>query len=161
MEGQVSVFNFRGGPCYRCVFPAPLAAEAGRRCSDNGVLGTVPGERFFSLTRYSLEYCNSFRFYFQTTFPCVFRSIWRKISLVFRIVLEHISIFSFPGFRLHFLPLCWYFSFAVTRPSPPNGVVPFPARPASCRLPHHALEYTVSLRFVSFGFVSIRFGRSL
>eukprot|EP00904_Undaria_pinnatifida_P002240 jgi/Undpi1/12016/HiC_scaffold_4.g01715.m1 len=43
MEGQVSVFNFRGGPCYRCVFPAPLAAEAGRRCSDNGVLGTVPG----------------------------------------------------------------------------------------------------------------------
>ncbi|CAM9580922.1 unnamed protein product, partial [Laminaria digitata] len=24
MEGQVSVFNFRGGPCYRCVFPAPL-----------------------------------------------------------------------------------------------------------------------------------------
>lgn len=44
MEGQVSVFNFRGGPCYRCVFPAPLEAEAGRRCSDNGVLGTVPGE---------------------------------------------------------------------------------------------------------------------
>ncbi|CAM9914071.1 unnamed protein product [Ectocarpus sp. 6 AP-2014] len=43
MEGQVSVFHHRGGPCYRCVFPAPLAAEAGRRCSDNGVLGTVPG----------------------------------------------------------------------------------------------------------------------
>lgn len=44
MEGQVSVFHHQGGPCYRCVFPAPLAAEAGRRCSDNGVLGTVPGE---------------------------------------------------------------------------------------------------------------------
>ncbi|CAM9960898.1 unnamed protein product, partial [Ectocarpus sp. 4 AP-2014] len=44
MEGQVSVFHHHGGPCYRCVFPAPLAAEAGRRCSDNGVLGTVPGE---------------------------------------------------------------------------------------------------------------------
>lgn len=59
MEGQVSVFHHRHrqcggggdtggggelGPCYRCVFPAPLAAEAGRRCSDNGVLGTVPGE---------------------------------------------------------------------------------------------------------------------
>ncbi|CAN0215713.1 unnamed protein product [Pylaiella littoralis] len=43
MEGQVSVFHHSGGPCYRCVFPAPLAAEAGRRCSDNGVLGTVPG----------------------------------------------------------------------------------------------------------------------
>ncbi|CAB1096216.1 unnamed protein product [Ectocarpus sp. CCAP 1310/34] len=43
MEGQVSVFHHRGGPCYRCVFPAPLAAEAGRRCSDNGVLGTIPG----------------------------------------------------------------------------------------------------------------------
>lgn len=60
MEGQVSVFHHHHrqsdgggdgggggglGPCYRCVFPAPLAAEAGRRCSDNGVLGTVPGER--------------------------------------------------------------------------------------------------------------------
>ena len=53
MEGQVSVYHHRSqcdggsgelGPCYRCVFPAPLAAEAGRRCSDNGVLGTVPGE---------------------------------------------------------------------------------------------------------------------
>lgn len=58
MEGQVSVYHHRRqcdggdggdggdelGPCYRCVFPAPLAAEAGRRCSDNGVLGTVPGE---------------------------------------------------------------------------------------------------------------------
>eukprot|EP00903_Cladosiphon_okamuranus_P012366 g11591.t1 len=59
MEGQVSVYHHRKqgddggegggggggelGPCYRCVFPAPLAAEAGRRCSDNGVLGTVPG----------------------------------------------------------------------------------------------------------------------
>lgn len=41
----MSVFNYRGGPCYRCVFPAPLAVEAGRRCSDNGVLGTVPGEK--------------------------------------------------------------------------------------------------------------------
>ncbi|CAM9325235.1 unnamed protein product [Ascophyllum nodosum] len=43
MEGQLSVLHFQGGPCYRCIFPAPLAAEASRRCSDNGVLGTVPG----------------------------------------------------------------------------------------------------------------------
>ena len=44
MEGQLSVLHFQGGPCYRCIFPAPLAAEASRRCSDNGVLGTVPGK---------------------------------------------------------------------------------------------------------------------
>ncbi|CAM9353760.1 unnamed protein product [Discosporangium mesarthrocarpum] len=43
LEGQVTVYNHRGGPCYRCIFPTPLAAEASRRCSDNGVLGSVPG----------------------------------------------------------------------------------------------------------------------
>lgn len=69
LEGQVSVFHHRGGPCYRCVFPVPLAAEAGRRCSDNGVLGTVPGEELlFNLKKtYILTYfvCSSpflFRF---------------------------------------------------------------------------------------------------
>lgn len=39
-EGQVSVFNYQGGPTYRCLFP-----EAGEapNCSDIGVMGVVPG----------------------------------------------------------------------------------------------------------------------
>jgi sulfur-carrier protein adenylyltransferase/sulfurtransferase len=42
MEGQLAVFNFKGGATYRCVFPAsPNTASA--NCEENGVLGTVPG----------------------------------------------------------------------------------------------------------------------
>ncbi|WP_256009951.1 HesA/MoeB/ThiF family protein [Desertivirga xinjiangensis] len=39
-EGQVSVFNYRNGPTFRCVFP-----EAGEspNCAENGVLGVLPG----------------------------------------------------------------------------------------------------------------------
>jgi len=42
MEGQLAVFNFKGGPTYRCVFPEGSASTTGS-CEDNGVLGTVPG----------------------------------------------------------------------------------------------------------------------
>ena len=42
-EGQVSVFNFKGGPTYRCLFPKiPTAAEI-PDCNENGVLGIIPG----------------------------------------------------------------------------------------------------------------------
>lgn len=42
-EGQVSVFNYKGGPTYRCLFPImPSAAEI-PNCNDNGVLGIIPG----------------------------------------------------------------------------------------------------------------------
>lgn len=42
-EGQVSVFNYQGGPTYRCLFPqAPSAAEA-PNCEATGVLGVLPG----------------------------------------------------------------------------------------------------------------------
>lgn len=39
-EGQISVFNYLGGPTYRCVFPEPGEAP---NCSVNGVLGVLPG----------------------------------------------------------------------------------------------------------------------
>jgi len=39
-EGQASVFA-PGGPCYRCVFPAPGMEPAS--CSSAGVLGVLPG----------------------------------------------------------------------------------------------------------------------
>ncbi|ORX84378.1 hypothetical protein BCR32DRAFT_217855 [Anaeromyces robustus] len=43
MEGQLSVFNYKNGPCYRCLNPVPPPAEAIGKCNVNGVLGVVPG----------------------------------------------------------------------------------------------------------------------
>lgn len=40
-EGQISVFNHRGGPCYRCLFPRPPKAQPA--CSEAGVFGVLPG----------------------------------------------------------------------------------------------------------------------
>lgn len=42
-EGQVSVFNYRGGPTYRCLYPTPPALEEMPNCSEIGVLGVLPG----------------------------------------------------------------------------------------------------------------------
>ena len=42
-EGQVSVFNYRGGPTYRCLFPEPPAPGAAPNCAEAGVLGVLPG----------------------------------------------------------------------------------------------------------------------
>ncbi|XP_010877497.2 adenylyltransferase and sulfurtransferase MOCS3 [Esox lucius] len=43
MEGQLTVYNYRGGPCYRCLYPKPPPPETVTNCSDGGVLGVVPG----------------------------------------------------------------------------------------------------------------------
>jgi molybdopterin/thiamine biosynthesis adenylyltransferase/rhodanese-related sulfurtransferase len=42
-EGQVSVFNYKGGPTYRCLFPEPPAAGEVPNCSEIGVIGVLPG----------------------------------------------------------------------------------------------------------------------
>lgn len=42
-EGQVSVFNYQGGPTYRCLFPAMPAADEVPNCNEHGVLGIIPG----------------------------------------------------------------------------------------------------------------------
>ncbi|SFD91838.1 molybdopterin-synthase adenylyltransferase MoeB [Roseivivax sediminis] len=43
-EAQVSVFDpARGGPCYRCVFPAPPPAGLAPSCAEAGVVGVLPG----------------------------------------------------------------------------------------------------------------------
>ncbi len=42
-EGQVSVFNYNNGPCYRCLFPLPPKEGAVPNCSEIGVLGVLPG----------------------------------------------------------------------------------------------------------------------
>ncbi|XP_033095358.1 adenylyltransferase and sulfurtransferase MOCS3-like [Anneissia japonica] len=38
-EGQLTVYNHEGGPCYRCLYPKPPPPEAVTNCSDGGVLG--------------------------------------------------------------------------------------------------------------------------
>ena len=42
-EGQVSVFNYKDGPTYRCLFPKPPSENSIPNCSDVGVLGVLPG----------------------------------------------------------------------------------------------------------------------
>eukprot|EP01126_Amoeba_proteus_P048675 TRINITY_DN5645_c0_g1_i16.p1 TRINITY_DN5645_c0_g1~~TRINITY_DN5645_c0_g1_i16.p1 ORF type:complete len:264 (+),score=46.58 TRINITY_DN5645_c0_g1_i16:459-1250(+) len=43
-EGQVSVYNYGEGPCYRCINPKPLSINlTSNNCSNYGVLGVVPG----------------------------------------------------------------------------------------------------------------------
>ena len=42
-EGQVSVFNYKGGPTYRCLFPGPPVAGEVPNCSEIGVIGVLPG----------------------------------------------------------------------------------------------------------------------
>jgi len=42
-EGQASVFNWRGGPTYRCLFPEPPAAGTVPNCAEAGVIGVLPG----------------------------------------------------------------------------------------------------------------------
>jgi molybdopterin/thiamine biosynthesis adenylyltransferase/rhodanese-related sulfurtransferase len=43
-EGRVTVFDpSRGGPCYRCLFPAPPPRHLAPSCQEAGVLGVLPG----------------------------------------------------------------------------------------------------------------------
>ncbi|KAJ2546920.1 hypothetical protein EV175_005423, partial [Coemansia sp. RSA 1933] len=43
LDGQLTVYNYNGGPCYRCMFPSPPPADTVANCSETGVLGIVPG----------------------------------------------------------------------------------------------------------------------
>lgn len=43
IEGQLTVYNYMNGPCYRCLYPKPKASAGCLSCSDAGVLGPVPG----------------------------------------------------------------------------------------------------------------------
>ena len=43
LEGQLTVYGWRGGPCYRCIFPIPPPPESVTNCGEGGVLGVVTG----------------------------------------------------------------------------------------------------------------------
>jgi adenylyltransferase/sulfurtransferase len=42
-DGQVSVFDAKRGPCYRCLFPEPPPPGTVPSCAEGGVLGVLPG----------------------------------------------------------------------------------------------------------------------
>jgi len=42
-EGQVSVFDSKRGPCYRCLYPEPPPPGLVPSCAEGGVLGVLPG----------------------------------------------------------------------------------------------------------------------
>lgn len=42
-EGQVSVFNYKNGPTYRCIFPERPDADAALNCATIGVVASLPG----------------------------------------------------------------------------------------------------------------------
>ncbi len=42
-DGQVSVFDARRGPCYRCLFREPPPPGLVPNCAEGGVLGVLPG----------------------------------------------------------------------------------------------------------------------
>jgi adenylyltransferase/sulfurtransferase len=42
-DGQVSVFDAKKGPCYRCLYPEPPPPGMVPSCAEGGVLGILPG----------------------------------------------------------------------------------------------------------------------
>jgi adenylyltransferase/sulfurtransferase len=43
MDGQLTVYGYKEGPCYRCLFPVPPPPETVTNCSDGGIVGAVTG----------------------------------------------------------------------------------------------------------------------
>jgi adenylyltransferase/sulfurtransferase len=42
-DGQVSVFNYKSGPTYRCLYPEPPVSGEVANCAEVGVLAVLPG----------------------------------------------------------------------------------------------------------------------
>ncbi len=42
-EGQATVFHYKDGPCYRCLYPEPPPPGLVPSCAEGGVLGVLPG----------------------------------------------------------------------------------------------------------------------
>ncbi|ODQ67506.1 adenylyltransferase [Nadsonia fulvescens var. elongata DSM 6958] len=42
-DGQLAIYNYLEGPCYRCLFPVPPPANSVLSCGDGGIIGPVVG----------------------------------------------------------------------------------------------------------------------
>ncbi len=42
-DGQVTVFDAKTGPCYRCLYPTPPPPNLVPNCAEGGVIGALPG----------------------------------------------------------------------------------------------------------------------
>jgi molybdopterin/thiamine biosynthesis adenylyltransferase/rhodanese-related sulfurtransferase len=42
-EGQITIFGYPGGPCYRCLYPESPPPGLVPSCAEGGVLGVLPG----------------------------------------------------------------------------------------------------------------------
>ena len=42
-EGQITIFGYPSGPCYRCLYPEPPPPGLVPSCAEGGVLGVLPG----------------------------------------------------------------------------------------------------------------------
>jgi molybdopterin/thiamine biosynthesis adenylyltransferase len=49
MEGQLTVYHYKNGPCYRCLFPTPPPPHTVTNCGDGGVLGAGKIDIFLKL----------------------------------------------------------------------------------------------------------------
>ncbi|XP_078452217.1 adenylyltransferase and sulfurtransferase MOCS3 isoform X2 [Lampetra planeri] len=67
MEGQLTVYNHEGGPCYRCLYPTPPPPETVTNCADGGVLG-VGTEAWKPAAGYA--------------HPCLLRPLCRRLMLL-------------------------------------------------------------------------------
>lgn len=42
-EGQLTVYGYNNGPCYRCLFPVSPKGSGVKSCGEAGVIGMIPG----------------------------------------------------------------------------------------------------------------------
>jgi len=88
-EGQVSVFDARRGPCYRCLFPDPPPPGLVPSCAESGVLGILPG------TIGTLQATEAIKLILGTGEP-----------LIGKLLLYNAQDMSFEFVRLHKNPTC-------------------------------------------------------
>lgn len=57
---QLTVYGYKDGPCYRCLYPKPPPPETVTNCSDGGVLG---------VSKFNLSDISTFESVFESWFP--------------------------------------------------------------------------------------------
>ena len=115
-EGQVSVFDARKGPCYRCLFPEPPPPGLVPSCAESGILGILPG------TIGTLQATEALKLLLGFGEP-----------LIGRLLLYNAQDMSFEFVRLHKNPNC---KVCGSQPTV-TGLIDYDA---FCGVPGHAIE---------------------